>query len=220
MTLDSILIEADSLGSYLYSMRTKKNLNIEDIEFDTKIPARILRAMEADDYTSLPAEAFARGFYALYAKSLDLDVEQILNRYSQERGVPQRDYVDNSIVTSEKPVNSLAARPMVSLSSFFGFGLVLIILSFAGLCWYFSWNPATYISKQLRNFQNLPATNENSEEQPEEKASDAKENLNSAVSIATEPGSPLVVMSGNSPRHYTSQGIVFITVPSQETLQN
>ncbi len=224
MITDPTIIESESLGTYLHTQRTKRKFEIEDIEDDTKIPARTLRAMEADDYVSLPAEAFARGFYSLYAKSLGLDVEHVLERYTQERGFPPVNTytAPPPPPKHEKTVNTLAARPLVSLSSFLGFSLVIAIIAFAAICYYFSWNPATYISDRLRSFQKSPAVEQPDEEPPPspEKSQLKKETLSSENNRQKARRSPLVVMSGSKNSHYTTKGIVFITVPQPETLKN
>ncbi len=215
--------KSESLGSYLYSQRVERQLEVEDIQNETRIPSRILRAMEADDFASLPAEAFARGFYALYAKSLELDVDQILEWYTQERGVPQKNmYAELSSAKDEKPVNKLAARPMVSPGSLLGFAMVLAIVSLTAICWYFSWNPATFISDFLRSFQETPAFEQTDEiDSPtEENTSEQQKNLSSTTNHFKEQGAPLVVMSGEKIKYYTRNGIVFLTVPPSGTSKN
>ncbi len=219
---DTEEMEYESLGSYFYGQREKKHLKIEDIEDDTKIPARILKAMEADDFASLPAEAFARGFYVLYAKSLGLDVDRILERYTQERGLPNKNmYAEVSSLQNEKPVDTLAARPMISPGSLLGFIFVMFIFIFAGICYYFSWNPATYFSDLLRSFQNKTSieTPENTDPPPIENTTLEKKKVSSATQQIKSQGAPLVVMSGDKISYYTRNGIVFLTVPPSDTLK-
>ena len=65
----------ESLGMLLRKLRLERSLDISDVAEETKIPPATIRAMEADDYSSLPALAFARGFYAIYSEMLNLDQE-------------------------------------------------------------------------------------------------------------------------------------------------
>ncbi len=215
-------VEHESLGSYLYSQRTKRQLEIEDIENDTKIPARLLRAMESDDFTTLPAEAFARGFYVLYAKSLELDVELILQLYTKARGLPSKNMYAELPSKNEKPVNTLASRPMISPGSLLGFTLVLVIIIFTGICYYLSWNPATYFSDFLRSFQNKTSLEKKEEagSQSTEKNNQEKEAVSTTPKHMEVDGAPLVVMSGNKVSYYTRNGVVFLTVPPAETIKN
>ena len=75
----------ESLGEYLQRLRKEKNLSFEEVLRETRIPPKSLQAMEENDYESLPADAFARGFYMLLARCLDLDSAAVLERYDSER---------------------------------------------------------------------------------------------------------------------------------------
>jgi hypothetical protein len=55
--------------------------------------------------------------------------------------------------------------------------LALLVLTVAGLCWHFSWNPATFLSEKLRNLQKPAVTEtqlENGGENDTESSSKAK----------------------------------------------
>jgi cytoskeletal protein RodZ len=122
---------------------------------ETKISSKSLQAMEENNFANLPAEAFARGFYTLYAKCLALDGEEILKMYMQQRPSQQRSGALRSLPRTKlaQEVETMAERPAFKPFSFFG--LVLLLLLFFGgfLCWYFSWNPATYLSQKLRSLE-------------------------------------------------------------------
>lgn len=153
MVNDNHTENAESLGDFLLRCRKEKKLGIEDIVEETKIPYKTLLAMEASDYQKLPSDAFARGFYILYANVLDLDAKDILERYSTERGIKPKIIKSSPPLKQGKTANVLAARPPVAIGSALGFGLVLLIVLFAALCYHFSWNPATFLSAKLRNLQ-------------------------------------------------------------------
>ncbi len=158
MTDDREMNESQSLGEYLRKQRTQKGLELSEVAAETKIPLHSLQAMEDDDYSALPANAFARGFYSLYAKFLLLDSQEIVARYERERDkTPKRKFPTPG--KQEKQVNTMAARPTLAIGSAFGFFLVLFIALAALLCWYFSWNPATFLSEKLRSLQ-YPARQE------------------------------------------------------------
>lgn len=65
-----------SVGHILKSARKKQKKTILQVHQLTRIPEKHLRALEADDFSSLPAPAFARGFLRTYAKNLGLDEEK------------------------------------------------------------------------------------------------------------------------------------------------
>ena len=151
MTAETSSPETETLGDFLRKTRLDSGLDIEQVSSETKIPLPTLRAMESDDHDALPAPAFARGFYNLYAKTLGIKPEELAKRYPNSPNHPLNDapaYHPQHLVSE---ATNLAARPSVPVFSLFGTMLVLLLIAFAVLCWFFSWNPAEYLSKKLRN---------------------------------------------------------------------
>ena len=71
----------ETLGQYLKRERTLRQINLEEISAATKIHLRVLKKLEDDDYASLPAPTFVKGFLKSYAKYLGLDPEDVAYRY-------------------------------------------------------------------------------------------------------------------------------------------
>ncbi len=147
--------ENESLGMLLRKLRLERSLDISDVAAETKIPPATIRAMEADDYSSLPALAFARGFYAIYSELLSLDQEEIVERFLSD--YQQADFKgktdDASTSLQGKQIGSMAERPTHFLRTAIGITVLAIILIGAGICWYAGYNPANHISQWLRSFQ-------------------------------------------------------------------
>jgi len=155
MSKESSETEHTSLGDLLRQTRTKEGLDLEQISVETKITIANLRAMEDNDFNSLPAEAFTRGFYSLYAKTLALDPEEVLRIYSEEK-VHHPSTKNKSTpppYVRAKQVRNLTERPSMMATSCTGVGIFALLLIGALLCWYYSWNPATFLSDKLRGFQ-------------------------------------------------------------------
>ena len=147
--------EYASLGEYIRETRMKLGFDLMMVAEETKISPKSLQAIEDNDFNALPAEAFTRGFYTLYAKMLSLDPEDVLQMYTQER--PKQSKPGNiSTLTASKmaqEVGSMAERPSFMPFSFLGL-ILLVSLLFGGfLCWFFSWNPAIFLSHKLRNLE-------------------------------------------------------------------
>lgn len=159
MTAQENELEPESLGQLLRKTRIARGRELNDIINETKISGSNLKAMEADDYGSLPADAFAKGFYALYAKLLKLDPDEIVARFLAERGSAprKRDLASHTPETQKaaQKVSSMAEPSSVSPVSTFGFILLLMIIIGAGFCWFFNINPATFISEKLRSIQQV-----------------------------------------------------------------
>ncbi|MBW1635017.1 MAG: helix-turn-helix domain-containing protein [Deltaproteobacteria bacterium] len=133
-------------------------MELESIADETKITITNLKAMEEDNFDSLPPEAFARGFYSLYAKKLNLDPREILHSYSQEKShhpaaKEQPSPPPNKLAPQ---VRNLARRPTTIPLSYTGLIILLLLLTGAFLSWYFSWNPASYLSEKLKAFRKPP----------------------------------------------------------------
>jgi cytoskeletal protein RodZ len=159
MVNDPSSSDTETLGQFLQRQRTEKGVELHEVADETKIPAGTLRAMESGDFSALPADAFARGFYSIYARLLGLNVDSILERYVKERGFSPTNY-KSIIQTPSKlgeTVSPMAERPLITPLSVFGFSLVIIVLIITGISWYLSWNPANFLSEQLRSFGKQPA---------------------------------------------------------------
>ena len=140
-----------TLGAFLRDHREKLHLSLEDATESTKISLPILRAIEEDNYERMPAEAFCRGFYSMYAEFLQLNSEEILTRYLESRG-------------QSSQVSQKQARPPIKKSSHFSSfaepaafspatSLAMLLLAFfvviVGICWYFNWSPLQYLDTQI-----------------------------------------------------------------------
>ncbi len=80
-------------GLLIRQVRESQGVDLKDISHRTKVGLPYLRAIEEEDYGSLPAPVYVRGFVAELAKFLRLDANQVsrtyvkrFRRYLEERG--------------------------------------------------------------------------------------------------------------------------------------
>ncbi len=73
--------ETEFTGSLLTRVRESLGIEIEAIAQRTKISATHLRAIESEDFRSLPALVYTRGFLQQVAKCLELDPAQVTRTY-------------------------------------------------------------------------------------------------------------------------------------------
>lgn len=66
-----------SVGETLRRERLRKALGLEQISRETKISARLLDAIENDQFDALPGGVFAKSFVRQYARFLGLDEEEL-----------------------------------------------------------------------------------------------------------------------------------------------
>jgi helix-turn-helix protein/uncharacterized protein DUF4115 len=77
---------AKRVGPQLREARTRKGIELDQVERVTKIRVKFLSAMEEDRWEDLPAPVYARGFLSTYARHLGLDDEPLLERYREQVG--------------------------------------------------------------------------------------------------------------------------------------
>lgn len=73
--------ETDFRGPLLRAVRESKGLDVRDVCTKTKIGLGYVKAIEEDDYPSLPALVYVRGFVVEMSKILKLDSEQVARTY-------------------------------------------------------------------------------------------------------------------------------------------
>lgn len=70
------------LGSSLRDARERKRLSFADLEQSTKVRAKYLRALEDDDFGTLPGPTYVKGFLRVYADALGLDGQLYVDEYN------------------------------------------------------------------------------------------------------------------------------------------
>jgi cytoskeleton protein RodZ len=70
------------IGNSLREARERQGLGYPEIELATKIRAKYIRALEEEDFTSIPGDAYIRGFLRTYAEYLGLDGDVYIDEYA------------------------------------------------------------------------------------------------------------------------------------------
>jgi cytoskeletal protein RodZ len=79
------------LGETLRAQREKKGITLDQAAADTRIREKFLKALEDADYQSLPGAVYTKGFLRNYAGYLDLDQDDVVVMFHQERGTVAAD---------------------------------------------------------------------------------------------------------------------------------
>ncbi len=142
------------LGEWLRNRREELDISLEQADADTRIRARYLEALEAEDLEALPNKVVARGFLRNYAAYLELDPQQAIDRYAAVAGPSE---VDSVAVSESSPFDSETFQP-VPLHEMPGQGarwwlpvglLVILVAALALLVW----QGYPYISDWLPSMQ-------------------------------------------------------------------
>ena len=92
-----------SVGSYLKQKREGQGLSLDQVASVTRIQSKFLHALEEETFADLPEQVFTRGFVRTYARSLGIDEEDALRRFSEassafyERGIQEQQQVSLKI---------------------------------------------------------------------------------------------------------------------------
>jgi len=70
-----------SPGERLQEVREARGLSLADLAQETKIPEKLLAALEQDEYPRLSGELYVKSFLQTYARALELDPREVLEPY-------------------------------------------------------------------------------------------------------------------------------------------
>ena len=83
----------ESIGEKFKQRREERGLFIEQIARDTNISKKYIEAIETENFSEMPGEAYLLGFLRSYAEYLDIDPEEVIAIYKntkiQEQPVPE-----------------------------------------------------------------------------------------------------------------------------------
>jgi helix-turn-helix protein len=76
------------IGATLREARMRARIDVSEIEAQTKIRAKYLRALENEEWDLLPGPTFVKSFLRTYAEALGLDAKQLMEDYRQTHERP------------------------------------------------------------------------------------------------------------------------------------
>ena len=143
--------ESQALGAFLRDHREQKGVSLADVSEATKISLPVLEAIEEDDHESMPAEAFCRGFYSMYADYLGLNQNKILERYTECNELTHKAAKKQAKppVKKSQRVSNYAEPHAISPGISIIFITVICLILITGICYYVGWNPIDYIKTKL-----------------------------------------------------------------------
>lgn len=93
--------EMISLGELLKTQRKQRGVSLEQVAQTTKIPVKLLKALEQGDYEQFSSEIYLKGFLKNYAKYLKIDTGKALAIYRRER----KDRKEENFNSPKKPLD-------------------------------------------------------------------------------------------------------------------
>jgi hypothetical protein len=114
----------EQLGKALSAARKARGLTLHDVERDTRISQKYLKALEEDDLDILPAPVYARAFTRTYAQYLGLNANQLVQRLPGARPEPD--------LPPLPQVGREATQPLMQPSWMIA-GVVVLVIFIAGM---------------------------------------------------------------------------------------
>jgi cytoskeleton protein RodZ len=100
------------IGPTLREARSRRKVDLSEVEAAIKIRVRYLQAMENEEWDALPGGAYTRGFIRTYASYLGLDGERLADDYRRATGPPGGERVPKRV--EPVPASRRRRRPLVS----------------------------------------------------------------------------------------------------------
>jgi cytoskeleton protein RodZ len=97
------------IGATLREARMRARIDVSEIEAETKIRAKYLRALENEEWDLLPGPTFVRSFLRTYAQALGLDAKALIDEYRLNYERPSE--LEHQPVMSPPRRNSSRPRP-------------------------------------------------------------------------------------------------------------
>jgi cytoskeleton protein RodZ len=141
------------IGSSLRKVRIRRGVELAQVEAETHIRTKYLKALEDERFDLLPGDAYVRGFLRTYADYLELDAELFVDEY-KARFAPPEEPLPQLIPRRRIGLHRLPARGTV--------GAVLVVALVATVAWRLdagteSTEPTTTGERALRKAPSTPA---------------------------------------------------------------
>lgn len=102
--------QADGCGVFLREARERSGLALEEAASRLKMPLRVLKAIEDENWTQLGAPVFVRGQLRSYARLLKVDIESFIQQAQLQRVQPVELVSRNHTPRYQRVLESVARR--------------------------------------------------------------------------------------------------------------
>jgi cytoskeleton protein RodZ len=123
------------IGATLRAARMSARIDVSEIEAQTKIRAKYLRALENEEWDLLPGPTFVRSFLRTYAEALGLDAKALVEEYRLNYERPSEAALEPIVSTPSSGAGRRipSSRPSRGYMALIGIVGVVIVLLVIGL---------------------------------------------------------------------------------------
>ncbi len=121
----------ESIGPLLKHARETQGLSLDQVASATRIQRKYLQALEDEQFAVLPEPVFTKGFVRTYARSLGMDEQDVLRRFSEASkayfgtGQQEHERVQSPIEEDKRGKPNRTALLILIVMVIVGFGLYL-----------------------------------------------------------------------------------------------
>jgi cytoskeleton protein RodZ len=90
------------IGATLREARMRAHIDVSEIEAQTKIRAKYLRALENEEWGLLPGPTFVKSFLRTYAQALGLDAKALVEEYRLHHEGPSESALEPIVSTPQR----------------------------------------------------------------------------------------------------------------------
>ncbi|HEY4427357.1 MAG TPA: helix-turn-helix domain-containing protein [Solirubrobacteraceae bacterium] len=126
------------IGATLREARMRERIDVSEIEAQTKIRAKYLRALENEEWGLLPGPTFVKSFLRTYAQALGLDGRALVEEYRLHHERPSEGALEPIVSTprgggrGRVPGSGPSRRYMVAVGAIGSLIVLLIVLLLVG----------------------------------------------------------------------------------------
>jgi cytoskeleton protein RodZ len=117
------------IGESLREARMRARIDVAEIEAQTKIRAKYLRALENEEWELLPGPTYVKSFLRTYAEALDLDAKLLVDEYKLRH--ERLSEVELQPINAAAPGRERRRRQSPVLPSWFFIAVIFVGLFFA-----------------------------------------------------------------------------------------
>jgi cytoskeletal protein RodZ len=122
-------LENQTIGSVLCAARKEAGYSIDDISTQTRIRAGLIRDIEANNFATSGANAYARGHIRTIGKFLNLDTDALVELFAVTTGDFDRPMIDllteNNVVVAKRELPKISYKAMASVAA----GVVALLIA-------------------------------------------------------------------------------------------
>ena len=134
-----------ALGKELAKIRLEKKLSIKEIAREIRIEPSVIKKIEKNDFESIGAPVFVKGYLRQYASFIEMDADEVLEKYNQ---LNLKEDASPIINDSVQQLSKFIVTPKIIIFSISSIAISMIL-----------WFLFSFFTKQDKGFESNVITN-------------------------------------------------------------